>query len=329
MSKQFPSGLLKVFIIHSPSLEIRKQHIKKFADILESVKIDYEYVESNEASKITQQDVQQKIDLSKKQTGDLFDELVRNLHVNQLSNALKHCEAMTLASKEQDKYENFLFVEDDILFGDDMIDKLREVLTLYRKETNDILFLGLPSLAPIEQKNELQIIPTSQFYKLFPCCESYLIKATTVGKIAPLLYPIKYVTNFQLSYVAKTHNLETTMVVPNIFLDGSKYGAFLSSIDPNNKMLFNPEFIKLANLVQSDVSTQTIESGFETIKFRNHPDVMHLQAIYLITKGEYAKAETILENILQLTTQNGCIINNETEFLMTYMRLHKFTQDLA
>lgn len=329
MPKQFPTGLLKVFIIHSPSLDIRKQHIKKFVDILDSVKIDYEYVESYEPNKITQQDVQQKVDLSKKNTGELFDELVRNLHVNQISNALKHCEAINLANKVQDKYENFLFVEDDILFGDDMIEKLREALTLYRNDTNDILFLGLPSLAPIEHKNQIQIIPTTQFYKLFPCCESYLIKAATISKIAPLVYPIKYVTNFQLSYIATTNNLQTTMVVPNIFLDGSKYGAFLSSIDPNNKMLFNPEFIKLANLVQSNASSQVIESTFDSIKFRNHPDVMHLQAIYLMSKGDYAKAETILENILQLTTQNGCIINNETEFLLTYMRLHKFTQDLV
>lgn len=318
---------LKVFIIHADYMEIRKQHIEKFVEILKSAGVDYEYISAFDPKAITQEDVQKKINLTKQNNGEFFDELIRNLHINQLSNALKHGEAITSASKETGKYDHFLFVEDDILYGDDVMQKIKETIALLDKSSeSDILFLGLPSLAPIEDQSVLTITPTSKFYKVFPCCDSYMISAKSIEKVAAAFFPIKYITNFHLSYMAATHSLSTSMVVPNIFLDGTKYGAFLSSLDPNNKMMFNPEFIQLSNMLQN--SSGDIETAFETIKFKNHPDVMHLQAIYAMSKGDFKKAETILENILNVTVQNGCMINNETEFLRTYIRLHKFTQDL-
>ena len=316
---------LKVFIIHAEYIEIRKQHIEKFVEILKSASIDYEYISAFDPKTITQSDVQSKINLTKQNNGEFFDELIRNLHVNQLSNSLKHGEALALASKEASKYSHFLFVEDDILYGDDILNKIKETIAL--SSTSDILFLGLPSLAPIENQSTLALLPTSKFYKLFPCCDSYIISSKNIAKVASVFYPIKYITNFHLSYMTTTNKLSTEMVVPNIFLDGSKYGAFLSSLDPNNKMIFNPEFIQLSNMLQN--GSGDIQSAFETIKFKNHPDVMHLQAIHAMSQGDFKKAESILENILNVTVQNGCMLNNETEFLKTYIRLYRFTQDLA
>jgi len=316
---------LKVFIIHADYMEIRKKHIENFVDILKKNNIDFEYLTKFDPNKITHDDIKQKINLNKQNNGEFFDELIRNLHVNQLSNGLKHGEAIELAKKESSKYDYFLFVEDDILYGDDVMERLKESLTLLDSSDSDIMFLGLPSLEPIQNK-ELNVVPTSKFYKIFPCCDSYLISSKKIGKVSNVFYPIKYITNFQLAYISSVNNLNTQMVVPNIFLDGTKYGAFLSSLDPNNKMLFNPDFIRLSNMLQN--GNGNIESELENIKFKNHPDVMHLQAIYAMSKGEYKKAESILENILNVTVQNGCMINNETEFLKTYIRLHRFTQDL-
>ena len=318
----------KVFIIHAKSMEIRKQHIGKFTDLLDKAKIDYEYIDEYEPGVITQGDIQTKVQLTKNNTGDIFDELVRNMHVNQLSNTLKHGCALEKAKDNKDKYAYFLFVEDDILFGDDVMQKLAEVTVAFQNSDSDILFLGLPSLSPIENKDIVKICPTTTFYKLFPCCDSYMIKSSNIEKIVGGFYPIKFVNNFQLSYVVSKNNFNTSMSLPNIFLDGSKYGAFLSSVDSNNRMMFNPEFIQLTNLLQSEKhDDKTIESAFDTIKFKNHPDVMHLNAIYLITRGEFKKASTLLDNILQISTQNNCIVNSETEFLKTYMRLYRFIQE--
>jgi hypothetical protein len=319
----------KVFIIHSKMLEIRVQHIEKLTKLFSSANVTFEFIEKYDPSTIVATDVQQKINLNKQNNGELYDELIRNMHINQISNGLKHGDALQKAKEEQDKYKTFLFIEDDVLFGDDIIDKMKEAITLLNNSSDiDILFLGLPSLSPIEDKNTLKVCPTSEFYRLFPCCDSYMIKSSNISKIADMFFPIKYITNFHLSYIVSQNNLQSSMIIPNIFLDGSKYGAYLSSVDPNNRMMFNPEFIQLTNMLQNNSSDdKTKEIAFENMKFKNHPDVMHLNAIYFMTKGEFKKAATILENILQVSTQNGCIINSDTEFLKTYMRLYKFIQD--
>jgi len=323
---------IKAYIVHASFMDIRKQHLNTLVEIFKKNSIDYEYVEGYEPGSITPVDIQTLVNLSKANNGEFYDNLVRNMHINQISNAMKHGMAIKKAAASGSAYDYYLVIEDDVLYGDDVIQKLNATVAAMEADKDvDLLFLGFPSLAPIEDKDKIVLKATSEFYKMFPCCDSYLIRAADAQKIADVYFPIKFITNFQLAYVADTNKFKTSMAVPNVFLDGSKYGAYLSAIDPNNKLLFNPEFIQLANLLQSQKpgaeDEKAIAAAFENIKFKNHPDVMHMQAIYAISKGEYAKAEKLLESIFEISTQNGCIVNNETEFLRTYMRLYKFIQE--
>jgi len=324
---------IKAFVLHATFMDIRKEHIVKLMQKLSEstvFSLDYEFVDGYEASTITQEDVKTKINLTKANNNEFFDNLVRNMHINQISNSLKHGHAIEKAAEVASLYDFFLFLEDDVLFGDDVTERLRATCELLGTTDNvDLLFLGFPSLTPIEDKEKVLFRPTSDFYKLFPCCDSYLIKSNKIEKFSSTYFPAKYITNFHLSYLCQTNGLNSSMVVPNVFLDGSKYGAYLSSIDPNNKLLFNPEFIQLANMVQNykPEDEKNIVIAIDNMKFKNHPDVMHLHAIYLMTKGEYKKAQAILESVYDITTQNGCIVNNETDFLRTFMRLHRFIQE--
>lgn len=324
---------LKVFILHATFIEIRKQHIEKLMAVLSDsslFSIDYEYIDLFEASTMNPDDIKSKVNLSKTNSGEFYDSIVRNMHINQISNAMKHGHALQLAKAATKPYDFFMFLEDDVLYGDDVITKLKVTCdTLAKSNDVDLLFLGFPSLTPIENTETTILRPTSDFYKLFPCCDSYIVASSNIQKIADAFFPIRYITNFHLSFVCSTADIKSAMAVPNIFLDGSKYGAYLSSIDPNNKLMFNPEFIQLGNMLREykPEDDKAIALAFENMKFKNHPDVMHLNAIYLMTKGEYKKAQSILENVYDITTQNGCIVNNETDFLKTYMRLYRFIQD--
>ena len=118
-------------------------------------------------------------------------------------------------------------------------------------------------------------------------------------------------------------------------------GGFLShliTLVPGSSQYFKGAIVSYANEMKEKslgvnpvtiekygaVSEETvIENALENIKFKNHPDVMHLEATYLIAQKNFTKAEAILENVYSIVSQNGCIINTETEFLRTHMRIYK------
>jgi hypothetical protein len=124
--------------------------------------------------------------------------------------------------------------------------------------------------------------------------------------------------------------MKVHMTVPNIFLDGSKYGLYLSSIEPNNKLFLNPEYNQLNSLVRKETidesDTSTIEKLLENMKFKNHPDIRFLQGLYLLKKECYKEAKATFDSIYDVYSQNQCIINNESEFLQVYMNTFKHIQ---
>ena len=330
---------IQVYIIHSKLMDVRKQRMEALKASLESVVGDYsfsvEYVQDYDPNTIKQEDIATNVNLNKVNNGEMFDNFVKNMHINQISNVLKHKTAIFKGAVVDADY--CLVVEDDVLYGDDVVDKLKAVCDLMKEnasnastantsESMQLLFLGLPSLLPIDEGKTVTR-KTSDFYKVLPCCDSYIASKATMMTLAQKFGPIKFTANIQLSYICATNDIKSHMMTPNVFLDGSKYGAYLSSVDPNSKLIFNPDFNKLATLIAKGKYTPSeetvIENALENIKFKNHPDVMHLEATYLIAQKNFAKAEAILENVYSIVSQNGCIINTETEFLRTHMRIYK------
>jgi hypothetical protein len=330
---------VKIFIIHASFMDVRKQRIESLITTLSEenkrVAFSFEYINDYDPDTIKQEDIATKVNLAKANNGELYDSLIRNMHINQLSNSLKHALAMVKAYNETEAFDMFITLEDDVLYGDDVLTRLADVVKMVADVKDppiDLLFLGLPSLVPVPPSDQPTFRKVSDFFRLFPCCDSYIFTKECVAKVLPKVYPIKYTENIQLSWIAEECKLNCIMTTPNVFLDGSKYGAYLSAVDPNSKLVFNPEFNKLAQIVSkkgeyTPEEEKTIDAELETIKFRNHPDVMHLAALYHMAKGDYKKAENILENVYNIITQNGCIVNGDTEFLRTYARLHKHTQD--
>jgi len=322
-------------------MDIRKQRIETLIDLIKKksdLSVDFEFISEHDPNVLKSEDLVNKINLTKLNNGELFDSLVRNLHVNQISNAMKHATAISKAAASASasasaEYDAFMVIEDDVLNGDDVADKIKDVVIKIKGSTEyDLVFLGMPSLVPLDGSS-LQFKNVFDSYKVFPCCDSYIGTKATFEKLASTWFPIKYTANIQLTYLCQSHKISAHMAVPNVFLDGSKYGAYLSSVDANSKLVFNPEFNRLANMVNQFANDKSltsvkrdIDTSFDSIKFKNHPDVMHLSAVHLINQGEYTKAAILLENVYNIVTQNGCILNAETEFLRTYMRLHKYIQ---
>jgi len=327
---------IKVYVIHAAFLDYRKPMVESLISKLNKhskfSKVDVEYIVDQDPDKMNVEQAQSKISLGKNGKSEFFDQFVRNIHIKQVSNAVKHASAIQKAASEGTKYDYYLVIEDDVIYGEDVAKRLDDLLDLYNVDKPDILFVGLPSIVPISQES-MQIKPTKDMFRVLPCCDSYILTASSAAKLASVFLPIRFVTNVHLSYLTEVEGITSSMAIPNVFLDGSKFGVYLSTLESNNRLFLNPDYNKLQVLVKKDSYTkedhESIKAILSNIRFKNHPDVMYLSGLYDLKKGNYEKAKETLESVYNVFTQNNCLINGESEFLQTYMSVFKhFQSDL-
>jgi GR25 family glycosyltransferase involved in LPS biosynthesis len=324
---------LKVFVIHAKFLELRKPLCETTITKLKAannLKVDVEFLEEYDPDQINMNEVSDMIALTKSGKSELFDNMLRNMHIKQVSNALKHFKALQKATNETADYDYFMVLEDDVIHGEDVTTRIVEAIETRAQSNWDMLFLGEPSLTPI-QSDKMIIKPVQEFFKVIPCCDSYLIPADTVSKIANAFGPIRFPTHIQFSFMTETNkDLNISMCTPNIFLDGSKFGVYLSCLEPNNRLFLNPDYNKINMAVRKDEYTEedikNITQMFEQMRFKNHPDVLFLQGMFEQKQKNYTKAKEIFEQVYTISMQNNCIVNNESELLNVYMSTFKHVQ---
>ena len=118
----------------------------------------------------------------------------------------------------------------------------------------------------------------------------------------------------------------------NIFMDGSKYGLFLSVLNPNNALLFNNEYMKAKILNDKGINDlsandkKDLEKIFKESMIAGNPDLMHLHALYKIKNNNFKEAEEIFENALKVYQAYNCILNHESQFLRDYIKNYKNLQ---
>lgn len=317
----------QAFFIHSKLTGLRKQSMNQLAEKLGSeLHIEHEVIDEHDTDMLDLEQIKKYVDLSKSNKSEFFDAAIKNLHIRSVSNALKHYTALRKASRDAD----YIFVfEDDVLFGDNMIEKIKEILN-NTEHTWDICFLGLPSLHPIQDENKIQYEEVPKSFKVVPSCDAYVIRKSAIDKICSNFSPIRFNTNLQYSYLFETAGVNACYTVPNLFVDGSKMGIYLSSIESNNRLYMNPEYNQLSQLVRRDTYTDedkaAIEKIMDTIKFKNHPDIQLLFGIYYEKISQIEKAKQTLEDAYNVLQQNGCIVNNESELLYRFINIHKHFQ---
>lgn len=322
---------IQAYILHSKACNVREESMNKVIDKLKTdLKADTYIVTDFDVDKIAIDQVRKFVDLNKSTKSEFFDSIIRNLHIKNVSNALKHHTALNLASKDT-KHDFFLFLEDDVLFGEDLTTKLTDVMKSYENEKWDILFMGQPSLAPIENQAKIVYKDAKESFKLLPTCDAYMIHKSNIERINNAFVPIKYSTNIHFSYLIETLQLNAMYTTPNIFLDGSKMGVYLSTIETNNRLFMNPEYNQLRNIVQKETYTdrdkEDIEKLLENIKFKNHPDIQLQIGMYHDKCGEYEKAKEIYESVYEIYKQNDCVLNNESDILSKLIAIQKHFQD--
>lgn len=319
---------LFIAVIHDKKLQVRLQTlnalVSKFSQGFKIELIDvYNYDDIKSA------DIQQNIKLENPKTNSLFDGLVKSMHVKQVSQALKHKTALE-RFLEQKTFDTMLVIEDDVLHSDNVETELKNALEMLNNNPQcDALFLGVPTPKAVIEQN-LKIAPVSDFFKVFPTVDAYLIKRDKAQELLANMLPIRYTINVHYSFLAHQKKWTPYFMSPNIFVNGSKYGVYVSSTDPNNKLFMNPDYNKLMMLNTKTSYTEEefkqVEEIAKSVALSQHCDFQYQLGLFYMRIGQFQTAKPFFDNAHKVYTDNESIINNESEFLINYARIFKYMQ---
>jgi GR25 family glycosyltransferase involved in LPS biosynthesis len=324
---------VNIYVIHVDQFQFRKATCERLNNLLVNdtrFDVKFQYINEYNPQDITNDDIRQFVnyDQIKDEGLEIYNSLVKNLHINQLSNALKHRKALEYIVANNDGDDYNIIIEDDVVFNDNICTTLYTALA-DAPENFEVLFLGLPS-SKEAQGTKYQTV--SDIFKILPCCDSYVVKKDVAKRLLDTYVPIKFSNNIQLSYLIAKNALKADLTVPNVFIDGSKLGLYFSSLEVNNRLIFNQDYVNLAKLV-GDNDTYTpedetvIDKLFTEVKLKTNPEFYYLKAIYETKRGNYEFAKRIYDYSYELFEANGAVINNQSTFLRDYMKVFKYTQD--
>jgi hypothetical protein len=219
-----------------------------------------------------------------------------------------------------------LVVEDDALFGEDLCQSLDELVG--KISDQPIVFLGLPSNEQTEQSQALQIQATN--FNIIPIIDSYIVNYNTAKLIHDNFFPIKFTSVFQYNYILQRLGIKTFQTNRNVFVNGSKYGMFVSSLNPNNALVFNKDYVSVLELLNKPTNTiedsQVVSRLLKESPIAKSPDFMYLAARYSIKEKKYVEAEKLLSEAYNVTLANNGIVNHESAMLKDFILLFKHLQ---
>ena len=339
MESEITKTIVHIYIIHYDILKDRVNNINTFLEIIKCIESPFIFkvhiIKEFNPDKLPKLD--KIISLNKienpTKNDEIFNSLLKDISINNISNALKHYKSLELISNCENDNDIHIVLEDDIMFSENQMKMFFSNLIEMNNENNyDILFLGLPHTSVVN-KHKISIESTlnNEGFHMFPCCESYVVKKSGAKKIYDNFLPIRFETNIQLSYVLTCNPLiNSNKMFPNIFADGSKIGTFTSSINPNNVLLHNMKYKMLFNILKQQTMNSDDHSKINQIlsnsDVKDIVDFKYLHALYKMQLKLYDEALKIFEEVYVNYKKLHVPMNNKSVFLKNYISLYKQLQ---
>lgn len=329
---------LNIYFIHGKSLKERQSVIDNFTSLIKKYKFkniqiaSIETISNHDTEDIDVNTIRQFVDYAKISEShvEFYNQLIRNLHINQLSNTLKHFKALELIAKTSNDNELNLVLEDDVLYEEKVCMSLEKMVQVM-PEKYDIIMLGMPTTTDIVDKNKFTFQDTHKIFKVLPVCDSYLVSHSTAKALVMNYVPIKFSNATQLSYICDKLGVSTVQSIPNVFIDGSKYGLFLSKLSSNNPLIFNNDFVNLRAIASKEILTKDDKEAFNKLvsksAIKDNPDFIHMECLFYIKQKKYKKAIERFTEAYNTYINNGCILSNDSVFLRDFIRTYKFIQN--
>jgi hypothetical protein len=333
---------LKIFIIHTQDLIVRGQKLEILIKNLKAIGKDCGYTVNTtliiqpDASILQPQiETLQKV-VSYDQVGDPdFDKLTQILSLEMLSNFEKHKEVWrkikNSASESESENDTFyLVLEDDTILLNECVENLKSMLNLIKERSDwDLIMLGLSN--SIDPRDKQTLVSTDKL-KLFPSKESYLIRKKVATKMLEDFGIYRFTFRIQLSwYIYNNKDIRTFHPLKRVFIDGSKLGLFPSSINSNNVLVFNSEYMFLYEMLSKTkeeiiANMDKINKIYDTVKPLNNPDFQHIYGLIKIKADMLQDGEaSLLLAVDQMKATQG-ILNSRSDLSNNLIELYKHLQ---
>lgn len=319
-----------VTIVHAPALRSREQHVRDMCQAFSECGATVVIVMGPEPPITDPALLSTMVNMDPGKLGDInmtsvFGPLLQDMKVRQLSNALKHAAAIQyIASQDHPSDSWHLVLEDDAM----IIDAAAIIAACSAAPSDaDLLFLGFPSATSPSADRVVRYHPF-QGVTLIPSCEAYAVRMQTARFMSTSILPIRFRTDIHLSWLIATTAIKTYITSPNLSIDGSKVGTFVSTIESNNTLCFNPDYQALSEMAARDDSSGVEEfiAKYKGMAFADHPDSKVLLALRLAKAGRVEDAITNFASALEAYTSEGAVVGNDSSFMKVYMDLYKYKQ---
>jgi tetratricopeptide (TPR) repeat protein len=326
---------INIYIITSDHLKLRfnnlNQQISKLKSIFDKKKINYTFHQINNPSSIDVEKnldkYKEKVNLSKDDVEDSdFKNLITPVNTSQLSNFSKHLKAFELIKNSDSNY-NFI-IEDDIIIIDDFIDNFCKCLDEIQTIDYDLIFTGIS----INQEGDFKLLNSHNYFKVLIAKSSYFISKDCAVKLLEFMNKIRFNFKINLSYFiwSNKDTIKSYVCNKNILFEGSKIGLYPTSINNNNFLYQNGEYVKLTQLISDKeyIDDETIKKAEEIYNNsgKNNPDFQHTLGLAYFKNKDYKKAKEILIEAVKNIKKNDGFISQHSEILNNCINMHQFEQ---
>ena len=337
---------LNIYLVYSEELENRRTTINSSVslvkDICQQKNIEMKLFVISEPSKVYINThisaFNSRVNYDKfADTTSIYNDLIMPLNACQISNFEKHRYIYKLiadmkANVDDTVKDIHMIMEDDIIILKDHIENISALiddLNADGGEDWDILFNCLNVV-----NNPEKYININQLYNIIISKACYIIKnAEMCEKLYNATNTFKLNLKLTLSKFLKDHNYTAMSYNKITFIEGSKLGLYPSSVNPNNYLFLNNNYIALKQIAEkkelSDDDMKNAEKIYKESQNIPSIDIQGLMGTIYLNYKDYKKAKEYMNASLSaLKKCNGYSIMKNNELLNNTINIYQYDQDM-
>lgn len=329
---------IHLYLIHTPELIHRIKYINSTIDMIKKIVEKNNMILNintiiNPSKDIIENNInifnsRVKYELEEGEYADeQFNKTIAPLNVVQISNIEKHREALKNISLLNDD-DYYFIIEDDLLISNDYVKNIEDFFSNLEKNNDwDILFTGLSNI----DDEPLKLVDSRGVFKFFILKNSYFIRPLIAKKLYDYLNIFKYTLKNSISkFIWDNKEIRSKITNKHLFLEGSKIGLFLSSINNSNFLYQNNDFVELAKITNKDAITDddilNAEKIYKRLEHYNNSDIQHTMGLIYYKKKDYKKSKQyMIDACLNIKKYNG-YLTKTNEILNNCINMFQYDQ---
>jgi GR25 family glycosyltransferase involved in LPS biosynthesis len=266
-----------------------------------------------------------RVDYSKFPDENEYNNYMTSLNSYQISNYEKHRYALKQIAEDNSDAVNMI-IEDDIIISRNYIDNINNLLLNVDKNEWDILFTSLNVT-----NDENIFVDYKKIYKRLLSKSCYFIKPDVAKKLYENIETFKLKYKHYLCKFINENEYKIRIYNKNTFIEGSKLGIYTTSINPNNYLYFNNNYIELSKLSSKDyITNDELNKAVEIFNSNNFesPDFLNVISVLYAKNKDYVNAKIIAEKALLCSIKNFGYLQKNSEILNNSINIWQYDQEM-